>query len=126
MTTITPWYLTPEALELLADCARILPVDLRFTRYYGMTREETRAYDDEDERVTALTAVRDRILTPLLNDADACRDGRVDRAGLMVHIGMAIDAVADEPICSDDTYYLAEVARVAAEIMEAMNVRRAA
>jgi len=126
MTIITPWYLTPEALELLADCAKSLPIDLRFTRYYGMTREETRAYDDEDERVTALAAVRDRILTPLLNDAAACRDGRVDRAGLMVHIGMAIDAVADDPICSDDAYYLAEVARIATDIDMAMNMRRAA
>lgn len=126
MSNTAPWYLRTEALALLADCAKGEPVDQIFTRPYTMSRDEWREYDREDARVDALLALYNACLTPLIEDEAACRDGRTVKAGLMVSVDMAIDAVVREPVCGDTTYYFADVARIAAEIALAMEGRVAA
>lgn len=122
---MTPWYLTPEALEVLADCARDEPVALlhRCT-YAGRTLEEWYSYDDSDDsRIDRLIAIRSEVLTPFLNDADACRDGRCEQAGLMVSVDNAIDAVAETPMCAKFTEQFENIKAVRAQIAEAMSVK---
>lgn len=122
---MTPWYLTPEALEILADCSRDEPVALRHRHTYaGRNTEEWRSYDDPDDiRVDRLIAIRSEVLTPLLNDADACRDGRCEQAGLMASVDMAIDAVVEAPKCCRFVDDFDAVAVVSQQIAEAMSAQ---
>lgn len=122
---ITPWYLTPEALEILADCARDEPLACRHRHTYaGRNTEEWRTYDDpDDSRIDRLTAIRSEVLTPLLNDADACRDGCCEQAGLMVSVDMAIDAVAETPMCAKFTEQFENIKAVRTQIAEAMSAK---
>lgn len=115
-----PWYLNPDALTLLSDCAREHPIAVPFSHQYALTRDEWREYDDEDERVVALSDIRERILTPILNDPVNYR--RADDAGLMVDVRMAIDAVTGMSAGGSTTYYHADVARVSAQIDHARKV----
>lgn len=122
--TITPWYLIPEALALLADCAENEPADIRYTHQGIRYRDEWRAYDDEDERVRRLASIKAEVLEPLLQDNERYR--LAGAAGVGVSVENAIDAVCREPYCARNIYEIEEVRIIAAQITAAMDSRRAA
>lgn len=118
-TAITKWYLIPEALALLADCAKDEPTHLRYTSQSIRNREEWFAYDPDDSRVDRLTAIRGEVLNPLLADKERYR--LADAAGLMVKVDTVIDAVCREPYCARFIHEIEQVRDVAAQIAAAMD-----
>lgn len=117
--TITPWYLTPEALVLLADCAESEPVVLHYDGRDTLTGEDWRTYDDEDPRVRRLASIASEVLEPLLQDNELYR--LAPAAGSGVSVDNAIDAVCAAPNCARDHYEIEEARQIAAQIAAAMD-----
>lgn len=95
---IIPWYLTDEALKILADCAKDEPAALlHHITYAGRNTDEWHSYSDPgDTRRYRLVAIKSAVLDPNLSDPKACHSGACEKAGLMVSLDMAIEAFRDQ------------------------------
>lgn len=124
---ITPWYLTPEALAVLEDCAKNEPIALlhRIT-YAGRNTDEWHSYSDPgDTRRDRLVAIKSAVLDPNLSDPKACHSGAYEKAGLMVSPDMAIDAVVSIPQCIRYAYEIEALEYLSLQIKSAIKNKEA-
>lgn len=124
-----PWYLRPEALQVLDDAARNHPAVVRHFDRYTQTVDEWTGYDSRDARVIRLGRIHCAAVTPILDECELTRDERTrlaDDVGLSVTVTMAIDAATGRDVGGSTCYYRDDVARVAAQIAGADRARAAA